>query len=83
MIKDVLLLLQGLPGSMVRPHPQNELEHVLTSYGTSRLNCGLQIDILRFAAIGGQYKCAPASPGTYTAIGTYEMATTCMLKIQS
>ena len=42
MIKDVLLLLQGLHGNMVRPHPQNELQHELTPYGASRLSSGLQ-----------------------------------------
>lgn len=57
MIKDVLLLLQGLPGNMVRPHPQNDLEHVLTSYGASRLDSGLQLTVMRLAAIGAQYKC--------------------------
>lgn len=57
MIKDVLLLLQGLPGTMVRPDPENDLEHVLTVYGSTRLNAGLQRTILRLAAIGGQYKC--------------------------
>jgi hypothetical protein len=56
LISDILLLLQGLPGKMVKPQKDDEFEYYVTAYGQSRLHPGLQGTAKRLAGIGGQFK---------------------------
>jgi hypothetical protein len=61
-IQDVLLVLQGLPGRLLRQRARDERNVSLTALGASTLaerDC-LQA-VHRMCDIGWHYKCAPAS----------------------
>lgn len=57
-IRDAVLLLQGLTGNLVRAHPENPFDYVLTAQGKVKIPDGDKARMLRFAAIGAQYKYA-------------------------